>query len=433
MCRTFAAVGCVLLGASLALSAERLPMPAVVQEPVEKLIEQLGSKDYKAREAASKALEARGEAALDAMRKAAAVTNNPEVRRRLDVIITNLDRMIILAPKRITLKVKDQPMKDVVAEIAKQSGYRMNLQGAQQQLVTLDFDKATFWQVMDRICLEGGLIMYQNEGQPIQLYQQDSFYPHNFYQGPFKVTANNIHYNKSINLGPMQRNPQNNTLRSENMQFNFSICSEPKLPIMGVGQAKLLEAIDERGQSMVPPANQHEVYYGHGGGYRMFNYNTQVQLLWPDKEARYIKSIKGTLPVTLLADQKPEIVIEDILKVKKQKFTGPNTEIQIDDVKELNKTSVQIKMTVRNLKGGPNDYTWTNSVHQRIELQDAKGNKWYSHGYNWESSNQSSVSATFTYGTNGDGNVGPAAKLVYQHWTMIQHQIEFEFKQLPLP
>jgi len=202
---------------------------------------------------------------------------------------------------------------------------------------------------------------------------------------------------------------------------------------MGVGQPKLLEAIDERGRSMIPAANIHETYYGHGGGYRMYNYTTQVPLLWPDKEARNIKSIKGTVPVTLLADQKPEIVVEDILKVKKQKFTGPHTEIQIDEVKEVNKTSVQIKMTIRNLNGGPNDYTWTNSVHQRIELQDAKGNKYFPHGYNWESSNQSSVTATFTYGTNGDANIGPAAKLIYQHWTMIQHQIEFEFKQLPLP
>jgi hypothetical protein len=37
------------------------------------------------------------------------------------------------------------------------------------------------------------------------------------------------------------------------------------------------------------------------------------------------------------------------------------------------------------------------------------------------------------YGTNGDANIGPPTKLIYQHWTMITHQLEFEFKQLPLP
>ncbi|HEV3146460.1 MAG TPA: HEAT repeat domain-containing protein, partial [Gemmataceae bacterium] len=417
MCRTFAATGWILLSVGLALGDNKPRQPAPADVPVEKLIEQLGNKDYKAREAASKALEAKGEAALDAMRKAAAGANNPEVRRRLDILITNVDRMIILAPKRITLKVKDKPMQEVVAEVAKQSGYKMQLQGAQQQLVTLDFDKATFWQVMDRICMEAGLVMYQNEGQAIQLYQQDSFSPYNCYQGPFKVSANNIHYSKTITLGPMPRNPQNNTMRNENMQFNFAIYSEPKLPIMGVGQVKLLEAIDEKGQSMLPAGpNQHEVYYHQGGGYRMFAYNTQVQLLWPDKEARYIKSIKGTVPVTLLADQKPEITVEDILKAKKQKVTGATAEIQIDEVNQPNKTSVEIKMTVTNLKGGPNDYSWTNSVHQRVELQDGKGNKYFSHGYNWINSSQSSVSATFTYGTNGDANIGPPAKLIYQHW-----------------
>src|SRR5262245_38956584 len=149
MCRTIAAAGWVCLCVGLALGENKPTIPSGVPEvPVDKLIEQLGSKDYKAREAANRALEVRGEAALEAMRKAAASTNNPETRRRLDVIVANLDRMLILSPKRITLKVKDRPLQEVVAEIAKQTGYRMQLQGAQQQLVSLDFEKATFWQVL---------------------------------------------------------------------------------------------------------------------------------------------------------------------------------------------------------------------------------------------------------------------------------------------
>ena len=45
--------------------------------------------------------------------------------------------------------------------------------------------------------------------------------------------------------------------------------------------------------------------------------------------------------------------------------------------------------------------------------------------------NNTSAQVTFTFGLNGAG--GPPTKLVYQDWTTVQHEVPFEFRDLPLP
>src|SRR5262249_51762123 len=204
--------------------------------------------------------------------------------------------------------------------------------------------------------------------------------------------------------------------------FSFNIQSEPKLPLMSVGQPKLLEAVDDRGNSMIPPSMGHDAFYGNSANnaYRTFVVATQAPLISPNREVRMLKGILETLPVTLLGQVKSEIVVDDITKVKNKKFSGPHTELQIDEVKD-NKNTVQIKVSIRNTSpNAQQDYSWANSVHQRMELLDAKGNKFYSQGYNnWENGSTGYVQGTFVYGTNGDGSVGPPARLVFNHWGLM--------------
>ncbi|MFL5339946.1 MAG: HEAT repeat domain-containing protein [Gemmataceae bacterium] len=429
---TLAAAGLLALGFAPLFAEEKAP-PAP-SPSVDALVEQLANPSFRVREAAAKALEDRGESSLAELRKAFAGSSNAETRRRLQGLISNMERTLALAPKRVTLKVKDQPVMEVIAALSKQTGYRIQYNANQGLRLTLNLENVTFWEAMDRICVDSGLMLQHNEGQQIMLYQQDQVWPYVNYQGPFKVMANSFHYNRNITLGGLQRNQANNVNRSDSLSFTFNIQSEPKLPIMQVSQAKLTEVYDENGRSMkVPNSDVHQSQYFHHG-YRTYNQSSSVQLAWPNKETKAVKLLKGTIPVTVLAFQKPEIVVEDVLKVKNKKFAGPNVELQIDEVKENNKTSYQVKMAVRNL--APNaaqDYSWTNSVHQRIELYDAKGNRLFPQGYNWENSTPANVQATFMFGTNGDATIGAPARLVYNHWGMIQTQVDFEFRDLPLP
>ena len=438
MHRIIAAAWFLALSLAPLLAQEKPPAPAPTTDSaaIDKLIEQLGDRNFRAREAAAKALDERGESTLPALRRALNTSTSPEVRSRLQTIVTAMERKCALQPKRVTLTCKNMPVNDVVSALSKQTGYSIQHNGNRGVNLTFDLQNVTFWEALDRICLDTGLTPQQNDGAVLQLYQQELLWPHTCYQGPFKVMANSFQYNKSISLGGLQRNPLHNQSRSETLNFSFSILSEPKLPIMQIGQAKLIEALDENGVSMkMPNANMHESQYYNGGGYRTHNQSGFINLLWPNKEVRTVKRIKASLPVTVLAFQKPEIEVAEITKVKNKKFTGNGTEIQIDDVKELNnKTSYHIKMGVRNLSPNANqDYTWSQSVYQRIELYDAKGNKYFSQGQNWESGSPANVQATFMFGTNGDASIGPPVRLVFNHWGMLQHQVDFEFRDLPLP
>lgn len=429
MRRIIAAAGLLALGWTAARAEDK-------PESVSVLVGKLHSPDYRTREAAGKALESRGIDALPELRKALDTSPPAEARKRLSTLVEKLERLQTLSPKRLTLKMTDKPVAEVIREIARLTGYPLQFQGGKNVSLTVDMEKATFWEVIDYVSTLAGLTMYHNEGQGLMLYQNEGYWPFVFYQGPFKVTANNFNYNKTVNFGPVQRNPAaNQQLRSESLTFSMTLHSEPKLPLMSVGQIRLLEAIDDLGNSMKPEGPTHEAMYPSYNGYRTYQYGASVNLLWPSKEAKSVRRLRGVIPVTLLGEQKPEVVVNDVLKVKDKKFTGGTVEIQFDDVKEQNnKTQYHVKLSIRNTaSNAAQDYSWTNSVHQRIELYDDKGNKYYPQGYNWENSSPAHVKATFMFGNNGKATYGPPTRLVYNHWSLMQHAIEFEFKNLTLP
>jgi hypothetical protein len=72
-------------------------------------------------------------------------------------------------------------------------------------------------------------------------------------------------------------------------------------------------------------------------------------------------------------------------------------------------------------------------LHQRIELTDDKGQKFQSLGFNWMNGTPTTVQGTFNFGDGGNAQLGKPAKLTYYGWVTMQHQVEFEFKDLPLP
>jgi hypothetical protein len=410
-----------------------------VQPSVEQLIERLGNRDFKTREAAAKVLAVRAEEALPAMRKA--ITHpDPEVRQRLEQLVAETERAVLLAPKRITIKMENALLKDALAELSRQSGYRVDLQGGMpQQIVNLDVKNATFWEALDKLSAQAGLILQQHHDMQggLILYAQNSVTPFVDYRGPFRVWATGFHYNKSLTFGSIPRTQPGVGQRTEQMSFMFSVVAEPKLPLLGLGQPKLTAAVDDQDNSLVPPAAKNGVYETyHSGyyGYRNLVLQTQVQLVGPGAAARSMKLIRGALPVTLLAEQRAEITIDQILAVKDKKFESKDITLEIAEVKEAPGKTYQIVMTARrNGKDPPYDYTWTNSLHQRIELLDDKGQKFQSHGFNWINGTPTTVQGTFMFGDGGNAQLGKPQKLIYYGWVTMQHQVEFEFKDLPLP
>lgn len=418
----FAAVGC--LGAG--------PAPSTTPD---QLIAQLGAKEYRAREAAARALAQRGEGALPAMRFALS-TADPEIRRRLRQLIDRVEREGLLRPKLVTLHVEQKAVGKVFEELAQQTGYTLTCQQGDAQLVTFDCENVPFWQAIDQVCRQSGhgLQPYYDTNAGLQFSKLSRPILHVQYSGPFRISAGSFNWNKTVDLNAQ---PQTNPLArpgTESLTFMFNVIGEPKTPLMSLGQPRVIQAVDEAGNSLAPPQNRgyeagyHNYYYG----YRNPLHQSQVQLLGHGG-ARTLQSLRISLPITFLAEQRPEITVEHVLKVKNQKFESPQVAFEIDEVKEVGK-QVHIRATARrNGSENQHDYTWTNSLGQRVELFDESGNKFRADGFNWDSGTPTAVTGTFQFSEQGNAKVGKAAKFVYYNWITSQTQLDFEFRDLPLP
>ena len=87
MTRRMLAVAALLAASGFAIGDP--PAPPSAKSPASKLVEQLGSDDFAEREAAHQKLEALGEAAFDALRKAA-TSDDAEVKSRAEQLLQSL-------------------------------------------------------------------------------------------------------------------------------------------------------------------------------------------------------------------------------------------------------------------------------------------------------------------------------------------------------
>jgi hypothetical protein len=351
------------------------------------------------------------------------------------------------------LHVTNKTIREVLAELSKQTGYKIAYGWEEQMpnpprdkvVYTFHFDKLPFWEAMDKIADATGMILQQGYwmDDSMRFYNQDCFVPFSCYSGPFKVIVTGFNYSRSNNFGQLPRNPpQVNQPPQESLNVGLQIATEPRLPILTVGQIRLTTAIDDENHSMLQPShgdpNQNMMYGGQfwGGpwGWRGYMQQTQANLQWPSKTAKSVKLLKGIMPVTLLADQKPSVVTDKILACKGKHLKAGAATFHIEDITGAPGKQYVIKMSVsEDNKENPNDYSRINSIQQRLELRDDKGNKLpcFVNITQWGGPNNAQFTLT-TQPTN-NAKLGPPAKLIYYAWVLMHHEVTFEFKDLPLP
>jgi len=140
--------------------------PQDAADKVRALVEKLGSEDIETRDGAQAELTKLGPSALPALRKHLDSAEG-EVKARLEAVIPKLERAGKLAPflapgPTITLKAKDRPAFEVIAEISKQA--QVPVDGAALPagtLVSLDADRMSFPAAIDEVCRRHGGIMHQ--------------------------------------------------------------------------------------------------------------------------------------------------------------------------------------------------------------------------------------------------------------------------------
>jgi hypothetical protein len=409
---------------------------------VARLLEQLGDSDYQIRETASRQLRGLGPDVLPQLR-AARDGADPEVRRRLDELITRFETEQTLAPKRITLDAHNKPVRQIFQEITRQTGYKIEFFTAnEQQTYSFHFDRVPFWEAMDQIGRASGLVYQAGYGDDaVHFHATESYVPYVCYDGAFRLVANGFQQNRSIDFSSLPRVPAG-PRRSESLVCTFSICAEPKLPLLGAGEPRLEAAYDDEHNSLVPPRNGpggsgavNRVVTRYGNGFRSFSHQMQFALTRPSEKATAVKSLKGSVPVTLLVSEKPELVTDKLMEAKGKKFTAGSATFAVEEATALPQNQYQVRMSITDdsRDTADNDYTWQNSLYYRLDVEDEKGNKFQPFRSNWLNSSPRHVQIEFTYGAPGNQKLGPPTKLVYRSWTTMQTQLTFAFKDLPLP
>ncbi|MFO0815375.1 MAG: hypothetical protein U0796_19340 [Gemmatales bacterium] len=410
-------------------SAHYGPTTTLSPAQIQQNIAQLGDKNFARRKQARDTLEQLGPVSLPYLQSALLKEKDPEVRRQLLSLIPSLEHIAALTPTMLTLTCKDKPLGEVLKEIEKQSKYKIELIGSKNDkaTVSLQWDKLNFWHALQLLCEQQGLYFqegwYGNDNVTIRLMPGESPTTYLHVEGPFRVSATGFYYNRSLQFN--QRNQMPGSNASESLQINMTVTVEPRMPLLTVKQPIFTEATSESGENLLLPINPNRnTYYQHG--YRTYMHQVNGQLK-PSMAARRVKTLKGTIPVTVVAQTKPLISIDKLHEVKGKTFKEGSISIKIDDItNERGQNGIKMSITDNTAGTGGNDYTWMNSIQQRVEVFDSNGNKLQNYGGSWGMNGNNNVNGTFNYS-------GVPARLVYYDWVTMNYQIPFSFEDLPLP
>src|SRR5258706_2543284 len=136
-----------------------LALPFAQDGAVRELIRQLEDDNVEARDRAQKQLAAAGEDALPALRDVAeAASSSGELKLRAAAAIREIELGAKIAkvykePKKLTLKASDTMLREILDEIARQTGVTIDataVDGAAK--VTFDVKEASLMEVLDLLC-----------------------------------------------------------------------------------------------------------------------------------------------------------------------------------------------------------------------------------------------------------------------------------------
>lgn len=402
----------------------------------QQLIEQLGSKDYKEREQASKDLATEGETALPFLKAALLTTEGPEVQRRLEVLIDTLHSQVAFRPSLITIDCKNASSKTIIKSVCKQAGYTYQDAGQPDKKITLKLTNVPFWEATDAISAAAGLTFsaVDDEKKTISAYTDESHSPHIYVNGPFRFTATNISGSKSIQLSniPKIGRPSQQDYTS----INVTIQVEPKTVLVGTGSTRVLKAVDDKGLSLTGETEMEAEERKNGPIFVPITYRSNTQscgmgINRGSRDATLIREFRAKVAVAILIEERPEFVIENILDAKKKKFSGLNFDLEVIDATEaMGVATIKVKLYQQTVN--PNDHDWYNAVQQRLVMLDDKGGRMVG-SLNEQNQNGAAVSMTFSFAPSPGKKAGKPSKLILNQWITESREIEFKFKDIPLP
>jgi hypothetical protein len=329
---------------------------------VAKLIDQLGSSQFKVREAATQALNALGEPALPSLRQAAQ-GQDPEIRHRAEILALQIQKRAelaqILEPKRVHLVLKDATISEAVADLAGKTGFPIRLEGAAKNRgITLDTGNTTFWEAFDHLCQEGGLVERVPpavHGQEVRIWNarggaagqmvvvdrvsRMSGTPADDHLtlAPGTPRPYRTYYAGAVRIRALPPTDKAWGQGKDETVVIFEITPQPKLSWQGTTEVRIDKALDDQGQTLLPSLTNEasfaeSVARKMGNGVVVVDSETgrtvtnsreyPVRLKRADKRSRVLKEVKGAVTAQVRTPPQVLVTVDNLLKATGQTIKG---------------------------------------------------------------------------------------------------------------
>lgn len=436
------------------------------------LVEQLGSARYADREDAARRLQVLGKEAIPSL-LAGRSSNDMEIRTRALGLLHKIEGSLLTKSTMVRLDFDDASLPEIVKSLADQTGMRICLLPENQprwntRRITLqEPDPVPFWKAVDRLCQvaslqsdvemaslsprgEAALCLTDRITRPT-LPTSDN--------GPFRVGLVELDFHRRVEFvaappllprnaagrpGPNRGNvvaAQPRAVTSQQCSAQFQLMAEPRLGVTQYGPARILEARDDRDNSLLPE-NQR--------GMMLSRYSTlqtgpctsvihlNLPLSRPENPGRSIKTLRGVVPLRVSA-RRPEPLIVPLAGAGGKTFVQGDVRLTIHDVRVgLSSRGRQIDLSVQEGRtdGAPasDDFSLHDpssrmeSNQQNIEILDAQN-----HPLHWVQTTVEMESSRLTLSLASSAAAAEPKELRYYRLTETMVDVPFTFADVPMP
>jgi hypothetical protein len=422
----------------LAITTTATTTQPAVSPGILQLIDQLNADDWRSRQSAEDRLVAIGESVRGPVSQVC-LNGSPEQRTRGPAILARLDVALANRPTLITLHMKNANPHDVFAEIGRQAAIDVGfsppnlwgkLRGVPFSPVNIDLDQQPFWAAVAQVSqLTATRMQMMNFGNGNKLTVCQSNPGEDWLAGPrsdqgqFIVMPERIDRNQSIAFSPAP-------LKTSTSAIQLKLLVDPKVTVTRVVyRAKLTQATDDKGHSLLPPDD--------GPAFRGFQgfqegpgltFELNSPLVFPENAGSKLSCLKGIISV-LVASQMEHLDLPDVTTfINQPKLVGRWT-VTLESCQIGEKDgSYALKVSVPERILDPNSLF---SAIGQIRLVDSAGQT-ISTGYNSGSGDglRYEIKKNFTF----PEMIHPPVSLKWDlPMETKEKQVRFEFTDLPLP
>jgi hypothetical protein len=356
------------------------------------------------------------------------------------------------APTMVRLDFEKKPPSEILESLQEQSGLPMAIPkpSFEQAIPNLRAPvPVPFWEAVERVCevggLEAGIENIGGSSYPdLSISSLHTIRHPISVSGPFLVELRGLYHHRDLTLtgGPWlrddrfgQRVPVPRSVEPLSLDERFyaalNVKVEPRMWFAQTGPARVVEAVDDLGQSLKPRGEQemaHQSFFSYRG---ITAHDTKLPLRYPERPGSTIKRLRGVMPVVLERREPEPAWTVPLGDFEGRTFHDGGLVLEVAEVKPGDqRTLVVLAVTID--EDGPlagdheRSSIYTGDIMERqVEIVDAEGRVLNGSG--------SGDRRRMNFHAKSKEGSGPAATLLYYRMVRVETEFEFAFTDLPMP